>query len=180
MIDGKIGKMPRLGAKKRPRTNDEGGEVILEEEHIEKLSVYLFVSSTGGQISFVRAADALTNAVKEWGRNVDAVRSGVDGVHATLTECKSAREAEEKSRKRRKRKRKASTSSNASVDSRRDAGGLDILTPVVIQVSHLSISIVELSSFRNLIASDGQVQEPPAERRGVQTCVQVLQRECSE
>ena len=178
MIDGK---MPRLGAKKRPRT-DEGGEVILEEEHIEKLSVYLFVSSTGGQISFVRAADALTNAVKEWGRNVDAVRRGVDGVHATLTECKSAREAEEKSRKRRKRKRKASTSSNASVDSRRDAGadGLDILTPVVIQVSHLSISIVELSSFRNLIASDGQVQEPPAERRGVQTCVQVLQRECSE
>ena len=177
MIDGK---MPRLGAKKRPRT-DEGGEVILEEEHIEKLSVYLFVSSTGGQISFVRAADALTNAVKEWGKNVDAVRRGVDGVHATLTECKSAREAEEKLRKRRKRKRKESASSNASVESKRDADGLDILTPVVIQVSHLSISIDELMFlFRNPIPSDGQVQESPAERRGVQTCVQVLQRDSSE
>ena len=135
--------MPRLGAKKRPRT-DEGGEVILEDEHIKKLSVYLFVSSTGGQISFVRAADALTNAVKEWGSNVDSVRRGVDGVHATLTECKSAREAEEKSRKRRKRKRKESTSSNVSVESKKEADGLDILTPVIIKVPHFSISIVEL------------------------------------
>ena len=177
MIDGK---MPRLSAaKKRPRTG-EGGEIILEDDHIKKLSVYLFVSSTGGQISFLRAADALTNAVKEWGRNVDAVRRGVDGVHATLTECKSAREAEEKSRKRRKRKRQASTSSNVSAESKREADGLDFLTPVVIQVSHLSISIVKLFSFRNLFASDGQVQEPPAKRRGVQTGVQVLQRECSE
>ena len=141
MIDGKIGKMPRLGAKKRPRT-DEGGEVILEEEHIEKLSVYLFVSSTGGQISFVRAADALTNAVKEWGKNVDAVRRGVDGIHTTLTECKLAREAEEKSRKRRKRRRKASTSSNASVESKRDADGLDVLSPVVIKVTHVSFYFV--------------------------------------
>ena len=133
--------MPRLSAKKRPRT-EEGGEVILENEHLKKLSVYLFVSSTGGQISFVRAADALTNAVKEWGKNVDAVRTGVDGVHATLTECKLAREAEEKSRKRRKRKRKWSTSSNASVESKRDAEGLDCLTPVVIKVTLISISIV--------------------------------------
>ena len=134
--------MPRYSKRKNgSRVNGDGG-IILEKASIAELDHFLSDETIGrnGDFPFVEAGLGLIEAVKEYGRNVDAVRRGVDGVHATLTECKSAREAEEKSRKRRKRKRKrtASSSSTASVESKRDGDGLDFLTPVVIKVGHFN------------------------------------------
>ena len=139
--------MPRYSARNGSRGNGDGG-IILEEKFITKLDLFMSDEGLGGgatgQFPFVRAGVALIEAVKEYGRNVDAVRRGVDGVHATLTECKSAREAEEKSRKRRKRKRRRSTSSTASVESKKDGDndGLDCLTPVVIKVCFLELLLI--------------------------------------
>ena len=129
--------MPRYSARNDSRGNGDNG-IILEKKFITKLNLFVSDEALGaaGHFPFVHAGAALIEAVKEYGRNVDAVRRGVDGVHATLTECKVTREAEEKSRKRKKRKRRRSTSSTASVESKKDGDndGLDCLTPVVIKV----------------------------------------------
>ena len=128
--------MPRYSARNGSRGNGDNG-IILEKKFITKLNLFVSDEALGRRrFPFVHAGAALIEAVKEYGRNVDAVRRGVDGVHATLTECKVTREAEEKSRKRRKRKRRRSTSSTASVESKKDGDndGLDCLTPVVIKV----------------------------------------------
>ena len=131
--------MPRYSARSGSRGNGDNG-IILEKKFITELDHYVSDEALGatGHFPFVHAGAALIEAVKEYGRNVDAVSRGVDGVYATIAECKLAREAEEKSRKRKNRKRKR-TSSTASVESKRDGDddGLVYLTPVVIKVCFL-------------------------------------------
>ena len=133
--------MPRYRNTGGSRGDGDGG-IVLENASITKLCHFgsdgSFGSSSVGEFPFARAGVALIDAVKEYGRNVDAVSRGVDGVYATIAECKLAREAEKKSRKRKNRKRKR-TSSTASVESKRDGDddGLVYLTPVVIKVCFL-------------------------------------------
>ena len=98
--------MPRYSARNSVRGDGDGG-IVLENYLIKELNLFVSDEVLGGggptgHFPFVEAGVRLIEAVKEYGRNVDVVRRGVDGVHATLLECKSAKEAEEKSRRRRK------------------------------------------------------------------------------
>ena len=112
------------------------GGIILENAFIGQLRKYDSEEILNADdFSFVRAGVLLVETVKEYGRNVEAVRRGVDAVHSTLTECRLTKEAEERARKRRRgSSRKRRTSATASVESKNEDGGVLRLSPVVVKV----------------------------------------------
>ena len=112
---------------------DGSAGIILENAFITQLRKYEREEILcADDFSFVRAGVLLIEAVKEYGRNVEAVRRGVDAIHSTLTECRLTKKAEERARKRSRKRRR--TSSTASAESQNEDDGVLRLSPVMVKV----------------------------------------------